>query len=167
MPRGAPPSPPWSRVPKSAYADPANYERQRLYRNSQTGEILSRRQYDKYYGRLRESPLSQDAIHKLNKARTSIKDTDYFPASKNYARLRDTLRELLRRGYREVRFIYGPKDGTHVNTGWYTLSEGNLPYIMGEVLLSWSNVYPDGTLAEGEVPVTYSYSDIYLIAAIK
>jgi hypothetical protein len=41
-------------------------DKRRRYRDSDTGEVIARRQYDKRFGRLADQELSQDAVAKQN-----------------------------------------------------------------------------------------------------
>lgn len=51
----------------------------RNYVNTDTGEIISRRQYDKHFGRLKDSPISQDKIAQYRKEAGIPKNVKNLP----------------------------------------------------------------------------------------
>lgn len=154
----------------------------RRYRNVQTGEVISRRQYDERFGRLRaqgfRSNEAQVAAHKsagapLGPARGRLKhttlhtttfqggtigDTDFFDAPRTLNGYRAKLAQLLRYGYADVRFIYWRPGQERVTSGWFALTRGNIPYILQQLLLDFHYRETD--------PI-YHFRDIIVIGAVK
>lgn len=140
------PAPGWRKLPGPS----------RRYENTVTGETISRREYDRRFGRFAGSTLTPESLAEERRSRTTRGDTDYYAAPHQAPDMASLLAYLMRHGAGLVRFIYAPEGGPHQSTGWYRLSHANLPRIINEVMFASFRYSPESQLC---LP-----GDLYLVA---
>lgn len=108
-----------------------------------SGEIISRRQYDQRYGRLAGTGLTYDSAAKLRKpgnilsgvSISHLKDTSFFMSPSGYSdtRREDIINHLTNTDKEMVRFIY-EKNGIRQSSNWYMLGEGQTDSVIQAAL---------------------------------